>query len=39
MKAIDAEAVGRASVFLGGGRRQAHHDVDYAVDVSQKESR
>jgi len=32
---MDAEAIGRASVFLGSGRAQAHDDVDYAVGLSQ----
>ncbi len=32
---MDAEAIGRASVFLGGGRAQAHDEIDYAVGLSQ----
>jgi len=32
---LDAEKIGRASVFLGGGRQKADDDVDYAVGFSQ----
>ncbi|MDQ6624997.1 MAG: thymidine phosphorylase [Verrucomicrobiota bacterium] len=32
---MDAEMIGRASVFLGAGRTQAHDEVDYAVGFSQ----
>ncbi len=32
--AMDAEAIGRASVFLGGGRHKAHDDIDFAVGFS-----
>ncbi|MDQ6654345.1 MAG: hypothetical protein M3Y80_00840, partial [Verrucomicrobiota bacterium] len=31
---VDAELIGRASVFLGGGRAQAHDEIDYAVGFS-----
>ncbi|HEX8679558.1 MAG TPA: hypothetical protein VF683_06350, partial [Chthoniobacterales bacterium] len=32
--AVDAETVGRASVFLGGGRQQATDAIDFAVGFS-----
>jgi pyrimidine-nucleoside phosphorylase len=32
---MDAEMIGRASVFLGAGRTQADDDIDYAVGFSQ----
>ena len=32
---IDAEAIGRASLFLGGGRQKADDAVDFAVGFSQ----
>ncbi|MFN2476592.1 MAG: thymidine phosphorylase [Chthoniobacterales bacterium] len=35
VQTMDAEAIGRASVFLGAGRTQAHDDIDYAVGFSQ----
>jgi thymidine phosphorylase len=31
---IDAEAIGRASVFLGGGRAKVNDQIDYAVGIS-----
>jgi pyrimidine-nucleoside phosphorylase len=31
VRKMDAEAIGRASVFLGGGRRRADDDIDFAV--------
>lgn len=35
VRKMDAEAIGRASVFLGGGRAQSDDEVDYAVGFSQ----
>ncbi|HMJ06879.1 MAG TPA: thymidine phosphorylase [Chthoniobacterales bacterium] len=32
---MNAEAIGRASIFLGGGRQQAHDAIDFAVGFSQ----
>jgi thymidine phosphorylase len=34
IKKMDAELIGRASVLLGGGRRKAHHAIDFAVGMS-----
>lgn len=34
VRALDAETIGRASVFLGAGRAQAHDTIDYAVGFS-----
>ncbi len=34
VKKMDAEAIGRASVFLGGGRQQADDTIDFAVGFS-----
>ena len=31
---MDAEAIGRASVLLGGGRQQAENQIDFAVGMS-----
>jgi pyrimidine-nucleoside phosphorylase len=31
---VDAEAIGRASLFLGGGRAKATDQIDYAVGLS-----
>lgn len=35
VKSVNAETIGRASVFLGGGRAQADDAIDYAVGLSQ----
>jgi pyrimidine-nucleoside phosphorylase len=32
--AVDAEAIGRASVFLGGGRQKSDDDIDFAVGLA-----
>jgi len=34
VKKMDAEAIGRASLLLGGGRQTADDDVDFAVGLS-----
>jgi pyrimidine-nucleoside phosphorylase len=34
VKKVDAETLGRASVFLGGGRRKADDEIDFAVGLS-----
>lgn len=34
VKKMDAEAIGRASVFLGGGRQRADDTIDFAVGLS-----
>lgn len=34
IRKVDAELIGRASVFLGGGRQTATDDVDFAVGFS-----
>ena len=33
--AMDAEAIGRASVFLGGGRQKTDDEIDFAVGFSE----
>ncbi|MDP9005132.1 MAG: thymidine phosphorylase [Verrucomicrobiota bacterium] len=35
VKKMDAETIGRASLFLGGGRRTADDTIDFAVGLSQ----
>ncbi len=35
VKKMDAEMIGRASVFLGGGRQKAEDDIDFAVGLSE----
>ena len=35
VKAMDAETIGRASVFLGGGRKATDDTVDFAVGFSE----
>ncbi|MGI9089272.1 MAG: thymidine phosphorylase [Chthoniobacterales bacterium] len=35
IKKIDAEAIGRASVMLGGGRQKSDDEIDFAVGFSQ----
>jgi pyrimidine-nucleoside phosphorylase len=34
VKKMDAETIGRASLFLGGGRRKADDEIDFAVGLS-----
>jgi thymidine phosphorylase len=34
LKKMDAEMIGRASVFLGGGRTRAEDAIDFAVGIS-----
>jgi pyrimidine-nucleoside phosphorylase len=34
VKKMDAEMIGRASVFLGGGRQKAEDEIDFAVGLS-----
>ncbi len=34
VKKMDAESIGRASVFLGGGRQKAGDTIDFAVGIS-----
>jgi thymidine phosphorylase len=34
VRKMDAEAIGRASVFLGGGRQKADDTIDFAVGLS-----
>jgi pyrimidine-nucleoside phosphorylase len=34
VKKMDAEAIGRASVFLGGGRQRSDESIDFAVGLS-----
>jgi thymidine phosphorylase len=34
VKKMDAEAIGRASVFLGGGRQRSDDTIDFAVGLS-----
>lgn len=34
VKRVDAETLGRVSVFLGGGRRKADDEIDFAVGLS-----
>lgn len=35
VKCMDAEAIGRASVLLGGGRQKSDDEIDFAVGFSQ----